>query len=193
MRVAKLRSILLADPSEVILQGLAVVVRQAGWGEPHLCRRWDDVFRISDPQQILLGVIGSGMLGEWSCHRSRLMRNFENAIWTAFLYAPFFQEEDPYLRKIFRITDSYEQILTGLKNLAKDETSDDLAMQPLTEREIEVLRLLVQGLSQKEIAQQLHLSVHTIITHRKNITLKTGIKSIAGLTLFALSHKFITP
>lgn len=193
MRVAKPRSLLLADPSEIILQGLAVMVRQAGWGEPYLCHSWDEVFRIPAPQQILMGILGSGLLGEWNFQRARLLRNFENATWSAFLYAPFFQEEDPHLRKIFRITDSYEQLLAGLKNLAITETTDDLAMQPLTEREIEVLRLLAQGFSQKEIAHRLHLSVHTVISHRKNITSKTGIKSIAGLTLYAMSNKLIIP
>ena len=43
----------------------------------------------------------------------------------------------------------------------------------------------------KEIAEELHLSIHTIISHRKNISKKTDIKSISGLTIYALLHNII--
>lgn len=97
------------------------------------------------------------------------------------------------LKKIFRITDNYEEIISGIKKLLIQENPDELAVQQLTDREIEVLRLLVKGLSQKEIADILKVSIHTVISHRKNISEKTGIKSIAGLTIFAITQKYITP
>jgi DNA-binding CsgD family transcriptional regulator len=43
----------------------------------------------------------------------------------------------------------------------------------------------------KEIADQLHISVHTVVRHRKNITQKTGIRSQSGLTIYAISKKII--
>ena len=61
----------------------------------------------------------------------------------------------------------------------------------LAEREIEVLRGLIEDKSNKEIADNLNISVHTVVTHRKNITLKTGIRSQAGLTIYAISKKII--
>jgi DNA-binding CsgD family transcriptional regulator len=61
----------------------------------------------------------------------------------------------------------------------------------LTRREIEVLRLLTKGLSNKEIADQLFVSTHTVISHRKNISEKTGIKSASGLTMYAILKKII--
>ena len=54
-----------------------------------------------------------------------------------------------------------------------------------------MLRLLVQGNMNKEIADKLNISVHTVISHRKNITQKTGIKTQSGLTIYALSNKII--
>jgi DNA-binding CsgD family transcriptional regulator len=42
------------------------------------------------------------------------------------------------------------------------------------------------GLSNKEVADKLSISTHTVISHRKNISLKTGIKSLSGLTIFAV-------
>lgn len=61
----------------------------------------------------------------------------------------------------------------------------------LSEREIAVLRLLLEGFSNKEVADKLHISTHTVISHRKNITQKIGIKSLAGLTIYALQNNLI--
>lgn len=66
-------------------------------------------------------------------------------------------------------------------------------MQPdLSLREIEVLVLLVKGMINKEIADHLNISVSTVITHRKNIQEKTGFKSLAGLTVYAILNGHIT-
>jgi DNA-binding CsgD family transcriptional regulator len=64
--------------------------------------------------------------------------------------------------------------------------------ETLSDRETEVLQQLVNGLSNKEIADKLNISIHTVISHRKNITQKTGIKSQSGLTIYALSNKIIS-
>ena len=58
----------------------------------------------------------------------------------------------------------------------------------LSVREKEVLRLLVEGKINKEIADELSISINTVITHRKNITAKTGIKSVSGLSIYAIMN-----
>ena len=69
------------------------------------------------------------------------------------------------------------------------------AQQPcqelLSAREIEVLVLLSKGLINKEIADKLNISLTTVITHRKNITEKLGIKSVSGLTIYAVMNGYI--
>ncbi len=55
----------------------------------------------------------------------------------------------------------------------------------LTNRENDVLRLIVKGRLNKEIASELSISFNTVLTHRKNIISKLGIKSVPGLTLYA--------
>lgn len=61
----------------------------------------------------------------------------------------------------------------------------------LSSREIEVLVLITKGLINKEIADKLNISLTTVITHRKNITEKLGIKSVSGLTIYAVMNGYI--
>ena len=61
----------------------------------------------------------------------------------------------------------------------------------LSERERDVLVLVAKGLTNKEIASELNISPHTVISHRKNIVHKTGIRSVAGLAVYAVLNKFI--
>ncbi len=61
----------------------------------------------------------------------------------------------------------------------------------LTRREKEVLKLVASGFSNKIIAEDLFISTHTVISHRKKITEKTGIKSISGLTVYAILNNLI--
>jgi DNA-binding CsgD family transcriptional regulator len=63
----------------------------------------------------------------------------------------------------------------------------------LSDREIEVLTLLARGLITKEIADRLGLSTHTVISHRKRISAKLGIRSTPGLTVYATIHGYVEP
>jgi two-component system, NarL family, response regulator NreC len=62
----------------------------------------------------------------------------------------------------------------------------------LSLREKDVVRLLARGLSNKEISEKLFISPHTTITHRKNITRKLNIKSVAGLIVYAIINEIVT-
>ncbi|MCK9159634.1 MAG: helix-turn-helix transcriptional regulator [Parabacteroides sp.] len=61
----------------------------------------------------------------------------------------------------------------------------------LSAREIEVLVLITKGFINKEIADKLNISITTVITHRKNITEKLGIKSVSGLTIYAVMNGYV--
>ena len=63
----------------------------------------------------------------------------------------------------------------------------------LSSREVDVLRLVATGLINKEIATRLNISINTVLTHRKNITAKLGIKSVSGLTFYAMMHGIVSP
>ena len=61
----------------------------------------------------------------------------------------------------------------------------------LSDREKEVLVCVAKGMINKEIADHLNISVHTVVSHRKNITAKTDIKTVAGLTIYALLNNLL--
>lgn len=61
----------------------------------------------------------------------------------------------------------------------------------ITDRELDVIRLISEGLSNKLIADRLELSTHTINTHRKNIMTKLSIPNTAGIVMFAVKNKLL--
>ncbi|MBO4612137.1 MAG: helix-turn-helix transcriptional regulator [Bacteroidaceae bacterium] len=65
------------------------------------------------------------------------------------------------------------------------------SQEAISEREKEIIMCLVQGMSNKEIANQLFISVNTVITHRRNIVRKLQIHSLAGLTIYAIANNLI--
>ena len=73
----------------------------------------------------------------------------------------------------------------------KHPQSDIMDTHDLSAREIEVLKLITKGLINKEIADRLGISLTTVISHRKNITEKLGIKSVSGLTIYAVMNGYI--
>jgi DNA-binding CsgD family transcriptional regulator len=81
-----------------------------------------------------------------------------------------------------------DKIRFAVNSFLPEKTS---VLGTLTERETEILKLVALGNASKEIADKLNISTHTVITHRKNITEKLGIKSISGLTVYAILNKII--
>ncbi|MDE6160883.1 MAG: LuxR C-terminal-related transcriptional regulator [Muribaculaceae bacterium] len=72
-----------------------------------------------------------------------------------------------------------------------DEPAEWSQLNMLGEREKDIVRCVARGLSNKEIADELCLSVHTVTTHRRNISSKLGIHSTAGLIIFAIIHHLV--
>ena len=66
-----------------------------------------------------------------------------------------------------------------------------LQQKILSDREIEVMALIVQGYINKEIADKLNIGLATVVTHRKNIMDKLGMKSVSALTIYAVMHGYV--
>lgn len=85
----------------------------------------------------------------------------------------------------------------GIENWKELIDSDSLSVQteknmPISQRELDVLRLVALGCINKEIADKLNISLNTVLTHRKNLTAKLGIKTVSGLTFYCISNGYIS-
>ncbi len=93
---------------------------------------------------------------------------------------------------IIEINDSKLKVINKMNQIVQnDEKTDKNDDVELSKREVDVLVAVAKGLMNKEIADQMNISIHTVISHRKNITRKTGIKSVSGLTVYALLNNLI--
>jgi len=94
------------------------------------------------------------------------------------------------LRKHTLLEDSI--LIPLVQRLDTGERSHILDSVELSKREKQTLAALARGLSNKVIADELNISMHTVVSHRKSIVRKTGIKTISGLTLYALFNNLIS-
>jgi DNA-binding NarL/FixJ family response regulator len=92
---------------------------------------------------------------------------------------------------VIEINDTRSKIISKMNEFAQSETTKNTDDVELSKRETDVLVAVAKGMMNKEIADQMNISIHTVISHRKNITRKTGIKSVSGLTVYALLNNLI--
>lgn len=84
-------------------------------------------------------------------------------------------------------------LLDALSNVIGGKSSGQEQAGILSQRETDVLRLVASGMINKQIADTLNISINTVLTHRKNITAKLGIKSVSGLSFYAMMNGIIAP
>ena len=84
-------------------------------------------------------------------------------------------------------------VIDSLVKSGSGDSGDPIQEIPLTAREVEVLRLLARGNSNKEIATALFISVRTVETHRRTIHRKLKLNSVAELVRYAIRHRLIKP
>jgi len=85
-------------------------------------------------------------------------------------------------------TEDFNQLISKhLPNKSKKKSSTELS-----KREKNIIRHIALGLTSKEIGEKLFISTHTVITHRKNITQKLGIKTVSGQTVYAILNGIVT-
>ena len=92
------------------------------------------------------------------------------------------------------LDDTQNSILKKLNTLIGNRETKNVKSEvpeEISKREIDILKNIALGYSNKEIADNLFISTHTVVTHRKNITRKLGIKTVPGLTIYAILNKII--
>jgi DNA-binding CsgD family transcriptional regulator len=120
------------------------------------------------------------------------MFRFENPKikWFGLVYAIFDKEILSLFDEIISVDDNRDSIQRKIQKHFRN--TDERNSNSLSDRETDVLKEIVRGRSNKEIADVLNISIHTVMSHRKNIMQKTGIKSQAGLTVYALTNNILS-
>ncbi len=184
--------LIIIEPSDLVYEGLCALVKQ------HAIQA--RVMRLHDPEELeslnerpekQLVVMNPSLTInrlKWFLY---LVQQKSGTKWFALVYCHFSKEVLHHFHGVIDIASPGHEIASQLAEGLADSTEKDHPPEHLSEREKEVLLLLVQGLQNKEIAERLHISIHTVISHRKNIAQKTGIRSQAGLVIYAISNKLI--
>ncbi len=120
---------------------------------------------------------------------------YPNADIVAIIYGYTSPEHRALPDRVIEVYDSPSKVLEvlshGLEHQEQESTSVKSETGELSEREMEIVAAVAKGLINKEIADTLNISIHTVMAHRKNISRKTGIRSISGLVVYALLNGLI--
>ncbi|MBE6311192.1 MAG: helix-turn-helix transcriptional regulator [Bacteroidales bacterium] len=184
------RNVLIIESSEIIYKGIRDIINSC----PQLyALQQIDSISMLDSRIITLHpdiIIANPTLFDLASYD--LQEQINNIPKIAFVYQYIRPNILQQYDAIIDIHDSTNKIIHTITNVTLNtSTNESQESNELTEREQDVLILIAKGLMSKEIADTLNISVHTVISHRKNITRKTGIKSIAGLVAYALLNNLL--
>ena len=197
MSVTK-KKILLITPSHIMARGIASILEEHGGFVietvlTDLSRENEATVRDSMADIVIVDPIIFDFASRPS-GRSRISDLTDAAV----VAAPTVLPDDEAMKnydETISIYDSPAAVISKLRNSLAHSSGSPRTdnREELSAREKEILVCVARGMLNKEIADRFHISIYTVITHRKNITRKTGIKTVAGLTVYALLNNLIDP
>ncbi len=186
-------NVLIAEPSDIIREGLMALLDEEEFAflAPLRDLPIDLPQRISHIQPDILIMNPNLLQSPAKMNLAALMQARPQMAVVALVY----QYVEPLLIQSFKTVIDIREQGSKVPQILREccQSTEDTSEESydLSERESEVLVLVAQGSSSKEIADKLNISIHTVNTHRKNITHKTGIKSVAGLAVYAMLHNLV--
>ena len=190
------KTVILVIPSDIVARGLEGILVDSGEFVVEdvlrdLSRQAEARLKLIDPDMV---IIDPSVLDFKSRKdgRSRLADICDSIV--VAISGPGLTEEA--LRQYdgsVSLYDNREDVLRKIHSSMESKQAESMVSDggELSSREKEILVCVAKGMLNKEIADKLNLSIYTVITHRKNITRKTGIKTVAGLTVYALLNGLI--
>lgn len=187
--------VVIAEPSNIIAEGLKSMLSGS---EFEVVGTRTSLQRVAEDFTLLKAdvvIAGSQAIGSQKQNNIRL--TYKELQHTALVILYTTVCDDDLIRQMDGVVNIYDnasqierKLLSALEQSQTNPYSDS---HELSERERDVLVLVANGLANKEIADKLNISIHTVVSHRKNIAHKTGIKSVAGLTVYAMLNNMLDP
>lgn len=186
--------IAIAEPSVIVRSGLTVALKRIpGFRiQPFEIVSADSLLQYLRTHQPDVLIINPTFWGYTDVHKLKTEAADSDMKCLALLYSAIDETILKNYDDTISLYDSVEQLTAKLEKLfsaESEDTSDET--NSLSSREKEIVVAVVKGLTNKEIAEQLFLSTHTVISHRRNIARKLEIHSTAGLTIYAIVNKLV--
>ena len=186
-------NLLIAEPFHVVFEGLKHLFSDAGKKyELFRAMNLDELQQLLLRESVDLVLINPVLLQNQVERFNKLKSETGNLAWIGIVNANFVPQLLGLFDGLIQMTDLPHEIVTTVNKYVESENKSIESARVLSEREVDVLKLLIKGNSNKEIADKLNISTHTVISHRKNISVKTGIKSLSGLTIYAVVQNLIS-
>nr|WP_321523176.1 response regulator transcription factor [uncultured Macellibacteroides sp.] len=189
--------IAIADPSVIIRSGVEAILKRISSLRIYVdeISGADALYEYMKKHQPDVLIINPAFLGYYSLAMLKEECGCSRLKCVALLYAvaehSLLKQYDDFIT----IYDSPEEIKNKIEKISNqyevEKTEGEDELQTLSVREREIVVCVVKGLTNREIAEQLYLSAHTVITHRRNIARKLQIHSASGLTVYAIVNKLI--
>lgn len=191
----KQSNILLIEPSSIIAGGIENLLHQMGAVNFHACKNIPehDTNCIIENTNWDIVIINPVVINNCPNLRKNLHKQFHDATLIALLTNLYDRSFCDMFQECIYLNDDEKTILNIFRKYTQQNKSKLQNSNILSERETEVLKLLIRGDSIKEIADTLHISNHTALSHRRNISDKLSIKSVAAMAIYAVAAKIIDP
>jgi len=184
-------NIAIIEPSQIIFEGVSGILLRLE-SNITVCRPAgiEELSATIRTREITIAIINPSVLQNRLNDFAKLKKEFPDIMWIALVYTLFSSDLLERFDATIPVTATAEEIAA---TLARHDTqpAGSAGGEAISQRETDVLKEMIKGHSNKEIADHLNISIHTVITHRRNITEKTGIKSLSGLTIYAISKRLV--
>lgn len=184
----------IAEPSVIIRSGLSATLKriQGLKIQPFEFQSIDSLLNYLHIYKPDILIINPSFWGYYDVSKLKTATKNSGLNCYALIYSPIDESLLKGYTDVISISDDLMLLGSKINKLFVsnvDDTDEDASM--LSVREKEILTCVVKGLTNKDIALQLFLSTHTVISHRRNIARKLEIHSTAGLTIYAIVNKLV--
>jgi len=184
---------IIVDSSFLIRKGLATIIESIrNTKVVNSINSINELINEIGKKQIDIVVINCKVVNCYNKQVEQLLKDFPSIDW---IILNSNNENYSKINSIdsININDEKSVVIEKLEKTVFNKIKSVSKSQPdiISKREKNVLKLIASGYTNKQIAEELFISFNTVITHRKNITNKLGIKSVSGLTVYAILNKII--